>query len=187
MTVVNLDVRLVAGFLFCVCSVFVQPAFAQSGTANALDLEGKGSAARALLQTSIDSAVTPAVKAEAERTMAMSWPFEGNCAKTVEFEQKVIDYWATQETTQPGNAFYQQGEMANEGARVCIDSGDLDTAAKWYQKGHDLGLREPNISDDRKALWEFRLDHAWPGLQLGAAIARKRKSMLPQQNPPSKR
>jgi len=66
----------------------------------------------------------------------------------------------TQEATQPGNAFYQEGEMANEAARVCIDAGDLDAAAQWYQKGHDLGIKEPNISADRKALWEFRLDHA---------------------------
>jgi tetratricopeptide (TPR) repeat protein len=50
--------------------------------------------------------------------------------------------------------------MANEAARVCIDSGDLDAAAKWYQKGHDLGLREPGISEDRRALWEYRLEHA---------------------------
>lgn len=92
--------------------------------------------------------------------MAMSWAFEANCAKTLEYEQKVIDYWTTQESAQPDNAFYQEGEMANEGARICIDAGDLDAAAKWYQKGHDLGLREPGISEDRKALWEYRLEHA---------------------------
>lgn len=126
----------------------------------ALDLQGKGTEARAFFQQAIDSAASPAAKAQAERAMAMSWAFEGNCEKTLEYEQKVIDYWATQQAAQPGNAFYQEGEMANEGARVCIDSGDLDAAAKWYRKGHDLGLREPGISEDRKALWEYRLEHA---------------------------
>jgi len=90
----------------------------------------------------------------------MSWGFEGNCAKAGEYEQMVIGYWATREKEEPGNAFYQEGEMANEAARVCIDSGDLDSAAKWYRKGTELGLKEPGISADRKALWAFRLAHA---------------------------
>jgi tetratricopeptide (TPR) repeat protein len=147
--------------------VFLAAAFglvlwAQSslGSGNALDVQGKGAEARAFFQKAIDSAPSPAAKAEAERAMAMSWAFESNCAKAVEYEQKVIDYWTTQEASQPGNAFYQEGEMANEGARVCIDSGDLDAAARWYRKGHDLGLREPGMSEDRKALWEYRLEHA---------------------------
>jgi tetratricopeptide (TPR) repeat protein len=147
--------------------LFLSPAFglalfAQSSLApgNALDVQGKGVEARAFFQKAIDSATSSAAKAQAERAMAMSWAFESNCAKTVEYEQKVIDYWAAQEASQPGNAFYQQGEMANEAARVCIDSGDLDAAAKWYEKGHDLGLREPGISEDRRALWEYRLEHA---------------------------
>jgi hypothetical protein len=36
--------------------------------------------------------------------------------------------------------FFQQGEIADEAARVCIDSGDLDAAQKWYKIGHDTGL-----------------------------------------------
>ncbi len=125
-----------------------------------LDLEGKGAEARQLLQKSIDSASTPVAKANAERAMAISWGFEGNCRKTAEYEQMVIQYWTTQEKENPGNAFYQQGEMANEAARVCIDAGDLNTAAELYRKGYDLGIKEPNISADRKALWDFRLAHA---------------------------
>lgn len=63
--------------------------------------------------------------------MAMSYAFEGNCGKTGEYEQMVIDYWVTQEKGEPKNAFYQQGEMANEAARVCIDAGDVDAAERW--------------------------------------------------------
>ena len=138
--------------------------FAQFGPqfreAAQLDLEGKGAEARQLFQKAIDSASSPQERANAERAMAMSWAFEGNCRKTAEYEQKVIDYWKTQEQANPRNAFYQQGEMADEAARVCIDSGDLDAAAEWYRRGHDLGLKEPDISADRKALWTFRREHA---------------------------
>lgn len=125
-----------------------------------LDLAGDYAGARALLQKEIEGAATPQAKANAQRAMAMSYAFERNCAKTVEYEEKVIAYWVTREKEEPKNAFYQQGEMANEAARVCIDAGDLNAAEKWYQKGTELGLREPEISADRRALWEFRLEHA---------------------------
>ena len=125
-----------------------------------LDLEGKGAEARQLFQKLIDSADSPAAKANAQRAMAMSWAFESNCQKTGEYEQMVVDYWVTREREEPYNAFYQEGEMADEAGRVCIDSGDLEGAFRWYQKGHDFGLKEPGISADRKALWEFRWEHA---------------------------
>jgi len=125
-----------------------------------LDLEGQGAEARQLLQKAIDSAGSAAATANAQRAMAMSWAFEGNCDKTGEHEQMVIDYWVTTEKEQPHNAFYQEGEMADEAARVCIDSGDLDAAVQWYKKGHELGLKEPDISEDRKTLWEYRWEHA---------------------------
>jgi tetratricopeptide (TPR) repeat protein len=125
-----------------------------------LDLDGKGAEARRLLQAKVDAASNPKEKADAERTMAMSWAFEGDCRKTGEYEQKVIDYWTTQEQANPSNAFYQEGEMADETARVCIDAGDLNAAEQWYRKGHELGLKEPGISADRKALWDFRWEHA---------------------------
>lgn len=130
------------------------------GAGMQLDLEGKTAAARVLFQQAIDSAATPAAKAQAERNMAMSWAFDGNCKKTAEYEDKVVEYWKTREAEDPGNAFYQEGEMADEAARVCIDSGDLETAAAEYRKGHDLGIREPNLSPGRKDLWDFRYQHA---------------------------
>jgi tetratricopeptide (TPR) repeat protein len=132
----------------------------QQNEGTRLDLEGKGEEARAFFQKAIDSAATPAAKANAQRAMAMSWAFEGNCKKTAEYESMVIDYWKTQEKEAPGTAFYQQGEMANEAARVCIDNGDLDTAQELYKKGRDLGLKEPGIPPGRKDLWDFRWEHA---------------------------
>lgn len=125
-----------------------------------LDLEGKYTEARALFQKEIDTAANPRAKANGQRAMAMSWAFESNCKKTGEYEQMVMDYWVTREAEEPKNAFYQQGEMANEAARVCIESGDVDAAERWYKMGTALGLKEPEIPADRKALWEYRLAHA---------------------------
>src|SRR6266576_2717259 len=85
---------------------------------------------------------------------AISYAFEGNCKKTVEYEQQVFDYYGSVKN------FFQQGEIADEAARVCIESGDLDTAYHWYQVGHDKGLKEPDIKPARQDLWEFRWEHA---------------------------
>src|SRR6266571_7205285 len=117
-----------------------------------LDLMGKGQDARKYFQKAIDVAEKPEQKSSAERAMAMSYAFEGNCKKTVEFEQKVFDFSVRD--------LFQQGEIADEAARVCIDSGDLDTAYKWYKIGHDTGLKEPDIKPARQDLWNFRWEHA---------------------------
>ncbi len=128
--------------------------------AQRLDTEGKHTEARALFQRLIDEAMEPAARAAAQRRMAMSWAFEGNCAKAIEYETQVIAYWATREAVDPQDAFYQQGEMANEAARICIDAGFLDEAEQWYRKGSELGLKEPDPKTHPKSLWDFRLAHA---------------------------
>jgi len=125
-----------------------------------LDLDGKTAEAKSMFQKAIDTAAGPAARAGAQRAMAMSWAFEGNCAKTTEYENQVIDYWKTQEAASPGNAFYQEGEMADEAARVCIDYGNLDAAYDLYKRGHDAGMKEPGIPPGRKAVWDFRWEHA---------------------------
>src|SRR5437660_1792257 len=119
-----------------------------------LDLMGKGDEARKYFSKAIEMASTPQGKARATSTMAMSWAFEGNCKKTIEYEQQAFDI-----NGQIKDCF-QQGEVADEGARVCIDTGDLDAAFKWYKTGHDIGLKEPDIKPDRQDLWEFRWEHA---------------------------
>ena len=144
------------------------PQAAAMREASQLDLAGKTSEARAIFQRMIDSASDPAAKAAAQRAMAMSYAFDGDCAKTLEYEQMVIDYWKTREAAEPQNAFYQEGEMANEGARVCIDAGDLASADKWYRLGTELGNREPEPRTHPKSLWDFRLAHA-----LGRLAARR--------------
>lgn len=119
-----------------------------------LDLMGRGEEGRKYFQKAIETADTPEHKAMAQRAMAMSYAFEGNCKKTVEYEQQASDYYAS------AKDFFRQGEIADEAARVCIDSGDLETASKWYQLGHDTGLKEPDIKPARADLWNFRWEHA---------------------------
>jgi tetratricopeptide (TPR) repeat protein len=133
---------------------------ANNAAGTLLDLMGNGAEARKHFQRAIDAAPDPAAKANAQRQMAMSYGFEGDCRNTVKYEQMVIAYWVTREEAEPQNAFYQQGEMANEAARVCIDSGDLENATTWYKKGTELGLKEPGNQTHPKSLWIFRLEHA---------------------------
>jgi tetratricopeptide (TPR) repeat protein len=125
-----------------------------------LDLAGRGADARKYFQKAIDTAPDAAAKANAQRSMAMSYAFEGDCRNTVRYEQMVIAYWVTREQAEPQNAFYQQGEMANEAARACIDAGDLETAETWYRKGTEMGIREPGNQTHPESLWTFRLEHA---------------------------
>ena len=133
-----------------------------------LDRDGKTAAARVILQALIDSAADPAARAQAQRAMAMSYAFDGDCANTLKYETQVIAYWATREQADPQNAFYQEGEMANEGARVCVDAGDLAQAERWYRKGYELGVKEPEPRTHPRSLWDYRLAHA-----LGRIAARR--------------
>jgi tetratricopeptide (TPR) repeat protein len=139
---------------------------ANSAAGVVLDLMGRGADARKHFAKAIESSSTPQAKAGAERAMAMSWAFEGNCRETAGYEQQVFDYYVSVKDS------YQQGEIADELARVCIDSGDLDTAYKWYKAGYEAGLKEPDIKPDRKDLWEFR----WENAQARIAVRRGNKA-----------
>ena len=119
-----------------------------------LDLLGQGAEARRHFGKAIRVADTPELKAMAQRAMAMSYAFEGNCTKTVQYEQQVFNYYGSVKD------FFRQGETADEAARVCIDSGDFDAAYHWYEIGHETGLKEPDIKPARRDLWEFRWEHA---------------------------
>jgi Flp pilus assembly protein TadD len=140
---------------------------AQRG-ATRLDGEARYADARVIWQRLIDEAPEATAKAAAQRRMAMSYGFEGDCANAVQYHQMVIDYWKTRESAEPQNAFYQQGEMANESARVCIDSDDLATAERMYRLGYELGNKEPEPRTHPKSLWDYRLAHA-----LGRLAARR--------------
>jgi len=139
-----------------------------TAAAGLLDSLGATGEAQRVFRAAIAATTDPAAKAQAQRGLAMSYAFVGDCANTVRNEQLVIDYWVTQEAKDPQNAFYQEGEMANEAARVCIDNGNLDAAEQWYRKGAELGLKEPAPRTHPVSLWNFRLAHA-----LGRLAARR--------------
>ena len=139
-----------------------------AAAANLLDTLGETKAARAIFQKRIDTAPDAAAKAIAQRALAMSYAFTGESEATVALEKEVIAYWATRESNEPQQAFYQQGEMANEAARVCIDAGDLDAAEYWYRQGTALGRKEPAPQTHPQSLWDYRLAHA-----LGRIAARR--------------
>jgi tetratricopeptide (TPR) repeat protein len=154
-----------------VLAVLAPPVAAQGGgtpsptqqaqrEARQLDSEGRHAEARAIWRRLIDEAPDPAARAGAQRRMAMSYGFEGDCASVIKYEQMVIAYWTTREQAEPQNAFYQQGEMANEAARVCLDAGHLDEAERWYRAGSALGNQEPEPRTHPKSLWAYRLAHA---------------------------
>lgn len=157
--------------------LLTRPAHAQADTtvvrdrmrqAAQLDRDGATTQARVLFQALIDSAATPAARAAAQRAMAMSYAFDGDCANTMKYEEMVIAYWQTREQAEPQNAFYQEGEMANEGARVCLDAGDVDAAERGYRRGYELGMKEPAPPTHPRSLWDYRLAHA-----LGRIAARR--------------
>lgn len=170
MTNLPIGRRLVAAAALTGASIFSAPSVAaQRGggrgsgpmaEASQLDVDGKTAQARVIFQAIIDSAADPAAKANAQRAMAMSHAFDADCANTLKYEQMVIDYWKSREQAEPQNAFYQEGEMADEGARVCIDAGDLNAAEQWYRKGYELGTMEPQPRTHPASLWDFRLAHA---------------------------
>jgi tetratricopeptide (TPR) repeat protein len=126
--------------------------------ANADDVAGKFKEARALYQQAIDQASAPVVKSAAQRQLAMSYAFEGDCKNTAKYEDLAVAYF--RDNSDAPDRFYQQGELYDEAARVCIDTGDLATAEEYYTKGRDAGLKQPDIPADRVKLWNFRYEHA---------------------------
>jgi tetratricopeptide (TPR) repeat protein len=127
---------------------------AQLAAGIVLDLLGRNSEARQHFAKAIEVAATPQAKANAQRRMAMSYAFENDCQGAARFAQQVFDYQVSQKN------FFQQGEIANELARVCLEAGDVNTAEKWYKTGYEAGLQEPGIKPERVALWKFRWEHA---------------------------
>jgi len=120
-----------------------------------LDLMGRYAEARTHFAKALEMPLTPALEAQALRSMAISYAFESNCKGAIPFESRLYERYLSREKD-----FFQAGEIANELARVCIESGDLNTAATWYRRGYEAGLQEPNISAARKDLWQFRWHHA---------------------------
>jgi len=120
----------------------------------ALDLMGQYGEARQHFAQAIEVASSSQQKAQAQRSMAISYAFENNCSEAAKYELPVHESYLAEKD------FYNAGEIANELARICIEADKLDEALKWYRIGWETGLREPDIKPDRKDLWAFRWEHA---------------------------
>ena len=125
---------------------------ANNQTGVLLDLMGKYSEAKKYFAKAIEVAAAPQAKAQAMRSMAMSYAFEGDCKNAIKYEAPLY------EQSLAAKNYFDAGETANEVARVCIDSGNLDEAMNWYTKGHDAGMNETR--PEQKDLWNFRYEHA---------------------------
>jgi Flp pilus assembly protein TadD len=119
-----------------------------------LDLAAQYKDARDAFAKAADLAPTPENKARALRAIAISYGFERDCSGAAQYEEPLYRQYLD------ARDFYNAGEVANELARLCLDAGKTDEAERWYRAGTEAGLREPGITDERKDLWQYRLEHA---------------------------
>jgi tetratricopeptide (TPR) repeat protein len=120
----------------------------------ALDLAGRGAEARKYFASAIHLAAQPAAKLDAQRAMAISYAFEGDCRGAEKYDGAAYDFLIG------AGDYSSAAEVANELGRICLDSGAIDAAYDWYRRGHDAGLTPENLPDARKDLWNYRWAHA---------------------------
>jgi tetratricopeptide (TPR) repeat protein len=119
-----------------------------------LDLQGQYPEARTHLEKAIAAASTPDQKSRALRNMAMSFAFERKCDDALTYQRQAYDIELA------ANDFTGAAEIANEVARVCLESNGIDQAAAWYRRGYDAALKSTDLTPAQKDLWEFRWEHA---------------------------
>jgi tetratricopeptide (TPR) repeat protein len=119
----------------------------------ALDLKGDYSAAREHLKKAIDVA-PPDQKNRALRVMAFSYAFESNSREAEKYEKQAFDSMLSK------SDFEGAAGVANELARIDLESGDIDGPAKWYKIGYDTAMRKTDMKEADKNLWAFRYAHA---------------------------
>jgi Flp pilus assembly protein TadD len=127
---------------------------ANEGAGVVLDLLGRYAEARKYFTQAIKVAANPDERVKAQRALATSFAFAGDCRGAEKAGRSAYDYFLQ------APDYYSAGEVADELGRICLDAGDADTAYDWYRRGHDAGLRETHIPPERKDLWEFRWAHA---------------------------
>lgn len=118
-----------------------------------LDLMGDYTAAREHLKKAIEVA-SPEQKNRALRVMAISYAFEGNGAEAEKYEKQAFDSLMSKPDLEAAAG------VANELARIKLESGDIDGAARWYKTGYDTAMRKTDMKDADKNLWAFRWAHA---------------------------
>jgi tetratricopeptide (TPR) repeat protein len=126
---------------------------AHLGSGIALDLKGNYAEARDELAKAIE--VAPAdSKQQALRAMAVSYAFEAKANEAAKFEQQVFD------ARMFAHDFIGAAEIANELARIYLESGDTAGAYKWYKSGYETANQKPDLTTADKSLWLFRWESA---------------------------
>jgi tetratricopeptide (TPR) repeat protein len=120
----------------------------------ALDLLGQYPEARKHFEKAIAVATNAEEKSRASRNMAMSYAFSRDCARVEKYQGPVVD-----DAIKAGK-LTDAGNAANELARACLESGDIDRASEWYKKGHEAVVKDTSLTAAQKDLWEFRWEHA---------------------------
>lgn len=151
--------RTVAGALATI--IFCGPLGAQTTDSTsltaqgiALDLDGHYAEARAKLSQAIDQASTDSAKARPRRTLAISYAFTCDSREVSRYEHQVIDAATAKKD------FNSAADVSNELARMLLECGDLSDAIATYRSGHELALKQANLTDSAKDLWDFRWEHA---------------------------
>jgi tetratricopeptide (TPR) repeat protein len=119
----------------------------------ALDLKGDYTEAHEHFTKAIAGAPSDS-NGQALRAMAVSYAFEGNTFKAAEFEMQVFNARLAKKDS------VGAAEICNELARIYLDAGDPDHAAKWYKLGYNTVIRKPDLTDADKNLWLFRWESA---------------------------
>lgn len=154
-----------------------------------LDLVGKYAEARIHMTVALAKAKTPDDGKAARRSMAVSYAFERNCKAAVPNESAVFDQDVAAKDLEGAAG------VANELARICLESGDIDTAATWYRTGYDTAMKQADLTEPRRDLWTFRWEHAQARIaarrgdatgavsHVTAAKALAEKGSIPEQRP----
>jgi tetratricopeptide (TPR) repeat protein len=119
----------------------------------ALDLKGQYANARGEFSKAIDLA-PPESKVQALRAMAFSYAFQHNSMQAAKYEENAFNLRLG------AKDYTGAAEIADELARIYLETGDTDNAELWYKKGHETALLKQNMPAAEKDLWDFRWEHA---------------------------
>jgi len=117
------------------------------------DLKGDYTRARAALRRAIETAPEGA-RGQALGAMAVSYAFERNAAEAATYYKQQLD------AQLKAGAIDGAAATANAMARVYLESGDPQTALKWYETGYSTSQKLTSAPPDQVDLWELRWLHA---------------------------
>lgn len=139
----------------CVQALQQEPKLAEAYMAGgtALDLKGNYAEARRHFQHAIDVATDDRQKAQAQRSMAVSYFFERNARGAEQAEKPLIDSYIAKKD------FVSAADVSNELARLLLESNDYDGALKYYETGYESSTKA-SLKPEEHALWEWRWHNA---------------------------